>query len=296
MVGYYKRAMASIPGKVEDRLIAGIKRFQTVLSDAKKRDAGEADTVTVVIEMLSEVFGYDKFSEITAEHAVKGTFCDLALKIDGAVSTLIEVKAIGIDLKDNHVAQAVNYAVHQPVSWVILTNGIAWRIYRVLFSKPIGQEKVVDINFLELKPKEDFETLFLWSKEGWKRTALEDYEAQQQARSPFLIAATILSDPVLEAIRRQLKKVAKLNKTTSDVKIDLSQIDEILTRDVIKREVLEDPKANEARKKVEKAGKVSLHSNGEDADEGKTPAAAAPVVTPTEPVPPVTNVDAATAS
>jgi hypothetical protein len=105
--------MASIPGKVEDRLVGGIKRFQTVLSDAKKRDAGEADTVTIVIEMLSEIFGYDKFSEITAEHSIKSTFCDLAVKIDGVVSTLIEVKAIGIDLKDNHVAQAVNYAANQ---------------------------------------------------------------------------------------------------------------------------------------------------------------------------------------
>jgi len=54
--------MASVPGKVEDRLIAGIKRFQPILSDAKKRDVGEADTVTIIIEMLSEVFGYDKFS------------------------------------------------------------------------------------------------------------------------------------------------------------------------------------------------------------------------------------------
>jgi len=278
--------MASVPGKVEDRLIAGIKRFQPILSDAKKRDVGEADTVTIIIEMLSEVFGYDKFSEITAEHAIKGNFCDLAIKIDGAVSTLIEAKAIGIELKEAHVTQAVNYAANhkQGVNWVILTNGISWRVYHVILDKSVTQDLVIDINFLELKPKDDFEMLYLWSKEGWTRTALEGYEALQQASSPFLIAAAILSDPVLRIIRGQLKKVAKLNKDSADVKIDVSQIEDILKRDVIKREVLDlgdskdNPKAKDARKKVEKASKISLHESDEASSD--KPAA---VVTPVAP-------------
>ncbi|HUB67886.1 MAG TPA: type I restriction enzyme HsdR N-terminal domain-containing protein [Candidatus Methylacidiphilales bacterium] len=263
--------MSSVPSKVADRLIAGIKRFQPILSDAKKRDAGEADTVTIIIEMLADVFGYDKFSEITAEHAIKSQFCDLAIKLDGTVSTLIEAKAIGFELKDNHVVQAVNYAANQGVDWVILTNGISWRIYHVTLSKTVTQDKVVDINFLELKPKDDFEKLYLWSKEGWKRTALDEYEAQQQARSPFLIAATILSEPILEVVRRQFRKVAKLNKVSSEIRIDLSQIEEIIARDVLKREVLEDPKANDARKKIERAAKVSLHETDDKDQPEKLP-------------------------
>jgi len=264
--------MASVPGKVADRLIAGIKRFQPILTDAKKRDAGEADTVTIVIAMLSEIFGYDKFSEITAEHEVKGMFCDLAVKIDGTISTLIEVKAIGIELKDNHVTQAITYAANQGVSWVILTNGICWRIYHVIFAKPISQDKVIEIDFIQLKPKDDFETLYLWSKEGWKRTALEEFEAQRQALSRFLIAATVLSDPVLEVIRRQLKKVAKLNRESSDIKIEISQIKDVITREVIVRAVLDDGKANDARKKVEKASNVSLIVSKDEQD--KEPIAA----------------------
>jgi predicted type IV restriction endonuclease len=274
--------MASVPGKVEDRLIAGIKRFQPILFDAKKRDVGEADTVTILIAMLSEVFGYDKFSEITAEHEIKGNFCDLAIKIDGAISTLVEAKAIGIELKEGHVTQAVNYAANQGVNWVILTNGISWRIYHVILDKTVTQDLVVDINFLELKPKDDFETLYLWSKEGWKRTALEEYEALQQASSPFLIAAAILSDPVLRVIRLQLKKVAKLNKDSADVKIDVSQIEDILKRDVIKREVLDlgdskdNPKAKDARKKVEKAAKTSFHETDDKTKPEKPSAGGTP--------------------
>ena len=99
--------MASIPKKVADRLIAGIKQFQPVLTSAKQRDVGEADTVTIVKDMLAAVFGYDKYSEVTSEFSIRGTYCDLATKIDGVVQTLIEVKAVGYDLKEAHTKQAI---------------------------------------------------------------------------------------------------------------------------------------------------------------------------------------------
>ena len=83
--------MASIPKKVAERLVVGIKRFQPILTAAKTRDVGEADTVTIVKDMLSDVFGYDKYSELTSEFSIRGTYCDLATKIDGVLQTLIEV-------------------------------------------------------------------------------------------------------------------------------------------------------------------------------------------------------------
>lgn len=46
-----------------DRISAGIKRFQPILESAKSRDVGESDTVTIITDMLSEIFGYDKYSD-----------------------------------------------------------------------------------------------------------------------------------------------------------------------------------------------------------------------------------------
>lgn len=40
----------------------------------------KSDTVTIVTDMLEEVFGFDKYSEITREYAIQGTFCDLSIK------------------------------------------------------------------------------------------------------------------------------------------------------------------------------------------------------------------------
>ena len=41
-----------------------------------------------------------RLAEITSEHAIRGTFCDLAVKVEGALALLIEVKAVGHELRD----------------------------------------------------------------------------------------------------------------------------------------------------------------------------------------------------
>lgn len=183
--------MPSIPKKVSERLITGIKRYQPILAAAKARDVGETDTVTIIKDMLADVFGYDKYSELTSEYAIRGTYCDLAVKLDGKLSTLIEVKAIGIDLKDQHIKQAVDYAANQGVDWVLLTNGVRWCVFHVLFTRPIQTEMVVDIDFLAMNSRSetDLDLLYLWCKEGWQRSALGDFHTQKQALSRFFLAA-----------------------------------------------------------------------------------------------------------
>ena len=123
--------MPRIPQKVARRLSFGLKQFQPILESARSRDLNESDTVSIVTDILSEIFGYDKYNEVTSEYAIKGTYCDLAIKLNGKLHYLIEVKAIGSDLKENHVKQAVDYAANEGVDWVLLTNGINWRVSRV---------------------------------------------------------------------------------------------------------------------------------------------------------------------
>jgi hypothetical protein len=248
--------MASVPSRVADRLVRGLKRFQPILANSKSRDDGEADTVMIVTDMLAEVFGYDKYSEITAEFSIRGTFCDLATKLDGVLQALIEVKAIGLDLKDAHVKQAVDYAANQGVDWVVLTNGVRWRVYKVIFAKPIDQELVIEIDFCGLDPKNqsDLESLYLWCKEGWIKSVLGDYHTQKQALSRFFLSAMVLSDPVVEVIRRELRRVSP------DVRIEIDQIRDVLSAEVLKREVMEGDKADEARKKIARAANKALRA------------------------------------
>jgi hypothetical protein len=243
------------------------QRFQPILSAAKARDVGESDTVTIVTDMLADVFGYDKYSEITSELAIKGTYCDLATKIDGVVQALVEVKSVGTDLKDPHGKQAVDYAANKGVDWVLLTNGVCWRVYRVLFGKPIDQDLVIELDFcaLNAKSSSDLDLIFMWCKEGWSRSVLGDYHTQKQALSRFYIGAVLLTDPVLDAIRRELRRVSP------GVRIENEQIEAVLSTEVIKREVLEGDKADEARRKVGKASKTTTPKTAK----GETPEAPA---------------------
>ena len=273
--------MASIPIKVASRLAAGIKKFQPILLAAKNREANESDTVTIVTAILAETFGYDQFSEITSERAVKSTNCDLAIKLDGNNNPcfLIEVKAIRLELKDSHVDQAVFYGANDGVQWVILTNGIHWRVYKVVFGQPIGKELVFEFDFLLLNHKNNtnLELLYLIAKEGIVRCGLDDYHAHMEAMSRFSLAATILSEPVIEVIRRELRKLSP------GAKITVEEIDEALKKYVFKGEVVEDPKAEEARKRIAKAQNIVSKKK---ADSNSDQAAATSVTTAETSMPP----------
>jgi hypothetical protein len=251
--------MASIPKKVRARIVAGLKKFQPVLAASKSRDDGEADTVMIVLDMLETIFGYDKYSEITAEYSIRGTYCDLATKLDGVLQSLIEVKAIGTPLKEQHVKQAVDYAANQGVDWVMLTNGINWRVYNVAFTKPINQELVVDIDLCTLNARSDsdIDSLFLFCKEGWLKSVLGDYHTQKQALSRFFLGAVVVSDPVVAVIRRELRRVSP------DVRIEVDQIKHALTNEVIKREVLDGEQAEAAKRKINRVANKALRQKAE---------------------------------
>lgn len=241
--------MAKIPSKVENRIKEALKRFKPIIEQAKARDIGEADTSTLVKDLLSELFGYDKYAEITAEHQIKGTFCDLALKIDGKLVLLIEVKPIGSDLKEGYIRQAVDYAANQGIEWVVLTNAARWEIHKIGFGKPVTNDLLVTVDLLTVDPKKDsdLEVLFLLSREAQGKSLLDEYHEQKQALSKYCIGALLLSDGILTVIRRELKRLSP------DVKIEIEEIQSVLSHEVIKREVLEGEKAQEATRRIARA-------------------------------------------
>ncbi len=240
--------MKPIPKKVAARLSSGIKKFRNILEDARSRDINESDTVVIITDMLSEIFGFDKYFEVTSEFAIRGTYCDLATKIDGDLQYLIEVKAIGVELKDHYIKQAIDYAANQGVDWVILTNGITWVVYKISFSKPIDKEQVITFNFLELnnKNKSHLEMLFSLTKEGCNKSILDEYHSRKQILSKYFVGSVIMSEPILNAIRKELRRIEP------EVKIEIEQLKDLIQQDVIKREVLDNEKAKEAEKRIRK--------------------------------------------
>ena len=244
--------MAAISAKVKTRLIDGIKRFKPIVAKAKDKDVNESDTVAIITDILSEVFGYDKYSEITSEFAIKKTYCDLALKINDQPRVLLEAKAAGLNLKEQHIKQAVDYGSNSGIEWVILTNSVQWMVYRIMFGRPVSAELVYDFDFTQVNPKKesDLELLFYLTKEAMSKTgkaSLDEFHSHKQMVNKFVVAQTLLTEPVLDAIRKTIKKISPDAKGTND------EIYRIISDEIIKRDVLDDEKTAAAKKLVTKA-------------------------------------------
>lgn len=247
--------MLSIPVKVNERIVKNIKKFQKIITTAKTNDINEADTVSIIKDILCEILGYDKYSEVTSEYAVKKTFCDLAIKKDGNPYMLLEVKAIGLHLKDDHTRQALDYGSNAGIDWIILTNAAHWKIYKIVFAKPIQSELVYEFNFEELniRKSSDIEMLYYISKEAISKSSskglLEDYREQKQLLSRYLIGQILLTDDISNAIKKTIKKISANSKVTDD------EIKYVLENEVIKRDIFDDERAGEAKKRIIKMNK-----------------------------------------
>lgn len=241
--------LGKIPKKIETRIKNEMKKYVKILQTAKSRDINESDTVIIVSDILCDIFGFDKYSEITTEFAIRGTYCDLAVKEGDKVYYLIEVKAIGLDLKENHLKQAIGYAANAGIEWVILTNGHMWEAYRLRFKKPIEKEKVFSIDLIDFSPKntEMLYELFTLTKHGMKKSAIEDFHDRSKMTNKYVIAALIQSEPVQKVIIRELKKLSK------GLKVDPSSILNKTVVEVLKREVSEGDEANEAKRLISKS-------------------------------------------
>lgn len=250
--------MPNVPKKVADRLSKQMSVFQKILRDAKNRDVNESDTVTIITDMLADLFGFDKYTEVTSEQAIRGTYCDLAVKLEGAIKYLVEVKAIGLTLKENHLRQAMNYGANQGIPWIVLTNGINWEIYRIKFERPIDCEHICSINILELNPRksEDIERLYLLCKEGLAKDAIDEFHEHTQNVNRFVVAAIVQSDPVINVLRREIRRLAPTAKVSTDEIADLLP-------DVLKRDVIEGDSAKEAERRVNKSSAKLLRKRRE---------------------------------
>lgn len=237
-----------ITKKTEDRIKSSMAKFQKVLAIAKARDLNESDTVAIITDILAEVFGYDKYLEVTSELAIRGTYCDLAIKLGDKFQYLIECKAIGTELKENHLRQAIGYGANKGIQWLILTNGIDWQIYRLRFEQPIAWDLVArfSLDTVSVKCERDLEKLIVVSREGVEKGAREEMFEKAQCVNRFVAGALILSDVVVSVLKREFRKLA------DGISIEDAEIIGLLRDGVLRRDLLEGEEAEAAMAKVTK--------------------------------------------
>jgi hypothetical protein len=242
-----------VPKRAITRIISELKRYQPILADAKRRDISESDTVVIVGDMLSDVLGYNKYQEITSEFAIRGTYVDLAVKVGNDIRFLVEVKAIGCELKDNHVKQAIDYGANQGIEWALLTNGLQWRIYQIIFKQPIDRILVfeADLSTLNLRDSDAIECIGTLSREGFTQSSMDALAEQKLATNKFTVAAILLSEPVVMMARRELRRIYP------SVKIDEDVLRKVIETEALKREVVDGDDAKAAQEGIKRAARAA---------------------------------------
>ena len=232
--------------KVAERITTQLRRYQPILVAAKTRDINESDTAAIIYDMLADILGYKKFSEITTEFVIRNTYVDLAVKVDDEVRFLIEAKPINSHLKESYVKQAIDYGANHGIEWVIFTNAAVWRFYKIHFQKRIDKSLIYEVDLTTVSPRDSntIECFGTLAREESTQQSMTTFFQQQQAIGRFSLAAALLSDSMLRALRRELKQVAP------KIKVDEGQLKSILENEVLKREVVDTDEAARARAKA----------------------------------------------
>ena len=210
-----------------------LKKMVRHLIRAKEDDLNEADTVRLISEVLENVLGYNVFTEITREQNIKRKYVDLAIKIDGKVRLIIEVKSAGSQLRERFIEQAQNYAAHGNIRWVILTNGLVWNLYHLTFGEGIEYELTfsVDIGAHPLKDVADI--LSLLHRRSILRGDLEKFWKKRSALTSKSIAKVVFHEDTLKFIRRIIRKQSGFFVDEEDLGKAIQEMFSVKTREEV---------------------------------------------------------------
>jgi predicted type IV restriction endonuclease len=217
--------------EARERVKSAVRRFQKPLADLVARDANEGDTRLLVTDILCEGLGYDKYEDLTTEYQVKVDFADYGVRVDKQLVAFIEVKRCTQTLNQKHLHQVQSYAVNEGVEWMILTNGRNWQLWHMTPGLPVQMDTVIDVDLLSDEPlAKKADSMFYMSRDAFKRHAVDDLWKQRAATSAKAVAKVVLSDKIVEEVRKELRRQTGFNA-------DATQIAETLKTEVLRPEV-----------------------------------------------------------
>jgi hypothetical protein len=241
------------------RIRDAIRGYTRPLVDLIGRDANENDTRLLVTDFVCDVLGYDRVLDVTSEYRAfdnrafdnrafdnrasdnraseyraRGEFTGFGLRIDGHLAALVEVKRCTTRLNVRHLRRAEDYAVAAGVEWLILSNGQVWQIWHRT-EGPAGSGSVdvaLEVDLLNHdSPSVKADGLFYLAKESLRRRQIDDLCRAKAATSPRALGEVLVSDAVLDEIRKELRRRTGHNVGPKDLR-------ELLRQNVVRPDVL----------------------------------------------------------
>ncbi|MGB7795114.1 MAG: hypothetical protein WBL53_02465 [Pseudonocardiaceae bacterium] len=144
----------------------------------------------------------------------------------------VEIKRCTQRLGVRQLRQVQMYAVNEGVEWMILTNGQVWQAWHLTGGLPVVVDLALEVDLLsDATAAQKADTLFHLSKESIKRKLLDELWKAKAATSPNSLASVVLSDAVIEALRKELRR-------QTGYKGDLSELKKAVREEVVRSELV----------------------------------------------------------
>jgi len=212
--------MAVYQDKAKERIKKGLRRMNGVVERAIRDDWKEADTRKIVTDVLVQLLGWNEYANITCEQMIGSRYADFVIRKEGEQIAVIEVKQVGLKLKDTHLNQARLYAIDEGIDWIVLTNGDHWKVYRMELEGKVPVSKHVfdvTISDSDMKPAEKAELLYLMSEEAHRKHEINDYYQRKVALSGPNLADHILGDDVINKLRNSIRSTTGQRLSNSEI-------------------------------------------------------------------------------
>jgi hypothetical protein len=224
--------MLKFADNARSRIQDGLKKYSRIVAQARQRGMNERDTGDIVKAMLGDMLGYDPFFDVTAEISVRGPNADHGILIEGELRVLLIVKPIGVIPHAAHLLRLAGSSAPPYAQWVLLTNADVWACYRLGVGSDRHPEQVFRASLMDSKQADEKISLFfLLSKEGMQQNTLDHYWEQIRVLNPGRIATLLLSEDVLNLIRRELQR-------TANYRVDRQTLYELLIQHVLRSDAL----------------------------------------------------------
>ncbi|MED5495304.1 MAG: hypothetical protein VYB58_06240 [Verrucomicrobiota bacterium] len=256
--------MVKIPHKIQERIKAALRRFKPLLKAARERDAGRADTATLALDLLSELFGYDRYTEITSELDNKESVFDFSIQTEGQPRMLVRVSPIGMAPDDRYLLATAQYAQMNGVDWIIMTNGIAWQVHHVEDVGANAPETPVVLAFdlLQMQPGREAHlgTIHLLTREGHEKAGLSHFKLRLEMTNRHYLGAMVLSDAVVASVRRELQKL------NPDLRVTPAELRENLAKGVLRPDIVQSNETRSLMVHLQKVKEAELEERRKAAD------------------------------
>lgn len=191
---------------MKPNIIHQLKKYAPYLLKAQEDNLNEADTLQIIIKVFENVLDYDVLSEISHEMEIKSKRVDLAIKIDAKTRFLVEVKRADTKLRNRHVEQGEKYAAEGNIQWILLTNGVEWKLFHLTFDEGIDYEIVFSTDLATDSIEKVADLLGLLHRHAIKTGEHEEFWKQRAALNATSIGNALFSEDVLLVVRREIKR------------------------------------------------------------------------------------------